>query len=255
MGFKKIIGVLGFLVLGFMPKAIGIPLFQAFLINGKDTLTMWQTFVPDPVYDLKITSEEGKMYHSSCMSKGYLPTWKIENDSIFLIKLVDESDRDSIKIVDLKTAFKERCINGRVFGKEISYQIEALRYIENMGSDYGTQYCFTIKDGKIIDKGEFSKEDDDRIDLDIEDKTDWKNLPDIGVDRLVTVKIITNDKGELIDASIEKNRSNFNVVGEDVWKKEALRQTKLIPKWDIHYKCGQVIDKEREIEFLFGRRH
>jgi hypothetical protein len=255
MNFKKIIGLLGFLVIGFIPKVIGIPLFQAFLINGKDTLTMWQTFVPDPVYDLKITSEEGTMSFASCMSRGYFPTWQIENDSIFLIKLIDESNRDSIKTVDLQAAFKERCINGRVFGREISYQIEAYHYIENMGSDYGTQLCFTVKDGKIIDKGKFDKVDEWRIDLDIEKNTDWKSLPYIGVDRLVTVKIITNDKGELVDASIVKNMTNVKVDGEDIWKKEALRQAKLIPKWDIHYKCGQVIDKEREIEFLFETRH
>jgi hypothetical protein len=258
--------VLYFLAFGIMPKAISQPWVQAFLITGEDTLTMGRTFITDTLEIPEITSNREKMSMWGCTCGSFFPTWKIENDSLFLIKLRDENDmRKEGFDIDLKKTFKERYVDGRVFGKEINYQIEAERfrnqseYSSNIDSFYDNHICFTIRNGKVIDKGEFNDKTvwvnnfDYLSEEGIAKNTDWKNLPDISSNRLVTVKVITNDKGELVDASIIKNNDSYELEGENAWKKEALRQIKLIPKWSIHYKCGQVIDKEREIEFRFKK--
>jgi hypothetical protein len=130
-----------------------------------------------------------------------------------------------------------------------------------LGSDYETQFCFTIKDGKVIDKGQFKDKTvwEDTLtryylsEEGIAQRTDWKNFPDIGSSRLVTAKVTINDRGELVSASIIKNRDSNELEGENAWKEETLRQIKLIPKWSVRYKCGQIINKEREIEFLFKK--
>jgi hypothetical protein len=118
MDLKKIIGVLGFLIFGFIPQVDSQVLYQALLFTSEDTLTMWDTFIKDAAKSPEMTSEREEMSLSSCMFGGYFPTWKIENDSIFLVKLIDQRDRDSTVTVDLKIAFRERCINERVFERK-----------------------------------------------------------------------------------------------------------------------------------------
>ncbi|MBL7814554.1 MAG: hypothetical protein JNL70_06080 [Saprospiraceae bacterium] len=264
MNFKKKIIILPVFVLGFLSMTYSQVLFQALLINGKDTLIMPEKLLD---YSLKMTSIFEDMEFKTCLGGSFLPTWQIENDSLFLIEiLLDRNhfaeDRDSLGLLDLQKEFKERCVNGRVFGKEINYQIAAHHYTEYGFSDYNTQLCFTIKDGKVIDKGEF-KDKTEYINIsgqiseeDIAKNTDWKHLPDIAVERQVTIKITTDDEGKIISAIPVKNRNWYGTIkpeGEEVWKQEALRQVKLIPKWNIYYKCGQVVDKEHEIVFLFSK--
>lgn len=264
MNFKKTATLLSFLML-FVSKMYSQVLFQAYLITDEDTLTMWTTFINDALLrEIKITSDRREMSHSTCLSGGYKPTWKIENDSIFLIELIDDTDRDSLQIIDLQKAFKENYINGRVFGKGINYQIEASylwgNHYDESNSDI--QVCFTIKNGKIIDSGRFKDKTryaDEAAYLSAEaivKNTNWAQLPDISVERQVTIKITTDDDGKILSAEPIKNSDMYGTIkpeGEEVWKQEALRQVKLIPKWHTRYKCGQVVDKEDILIFLFDK--
>lgn len=244
--------------------------YQATLLHGKDTLTMWEKFLD---YNYNITSAKGDMELSTCFGYSFSPTWQIENDSLFLIQIRTDrgyEDNDTAKYVDLKKQFKDRCINNRVFGKEINFQIET-RYnlfesmpLNNSAYSYDKTICFTITNGILTSKEPF-EDKTDYIDRNfylspeaIWKNTDWKNLPPFEVDRLVTVRIKTDDIGKIIDAFIVKNEpwavdNIIKMEGEDVWKREALRQVKLIPKWDVVYKCGQVVDKEDDLIFLFTK--
>lgn len=245
-------------------------LYQATLLHGKDTLTMWEKFLD---YSYNITSIKGDMELSTCFGHSFSPTWQIENDSLFLIQIRTDrgyEDNDTAKYVDLKKQFKDRCINNRVFGKEINFQIET-RYnlfesmpLNDSAYSYDKTICFTITNGILTSKERF-EDKTEFIDRNfylsqeaIWKNTDWKNLPPFEVDRLVTVRIKTDDTGKIIDAFIVKNTPSvvdyiIKVEGEDVWKREALRQVKLIPKWDVVYKCGQVVDKEDYLMFLFTK--
>jgi hypothetical protein len=258
MDLKKIIGVLGFLVLGFMPKVIGQVQYQGLLIVRKDTFELQNTFITDDSLNLKITSKKEEMSRAWCMGGSYSPTWMIENDSIFLIELLDEKDmRKEPKAIDMAKLFKERYINGRIFAKELNYQIAA--YYRTPYSDSidnsNIQVCFTIKDGKVIDKGVFKYLIESENRLNTNENTDWENFPKINEDRWISVKIFTNDKGELVNALIVKNDLNSVKEGEEVWQQEALRQVKLVPKWDIYYECGRVIHKEFTIFVIFSKIH
>lgn len=264
MNFKKKIIFCSFLLVS-MAKINSQVLFQAYLITDKDTLTMWTTFVTDPLFkDIKITSDKKQMSLSTCMSGGYMPIWKIENDSIFLIKLIDSSDRDSTQIIDLQKTFKDRYVNGRIFAKEINYQIEASylwgNHYDESNSD--SQVCFTLKNGKVIDSGIFKDktryiDEADYLSTEaIAKNTNWAQLPDIGVERQVTIKITTDDDGKILSAEPIKNADMYGTIkpeGEEVWKQEALRQVKLIPKWHTRYECGQIVDKEDILIFLFDK--
>jgi hypothetical protein len=135
-----------FLLFSFSRNLYSQDIFQAFIIDGKDTFTMWQTFVTYPFDELRITSQDAEMSVSTCMSKGYFPTWRIENDSLFLIELTDEGNTDSINNVNLAIQFKERFINKHIFAKEITYQIQAKSY----KSDYSdSSYLLTLRSQKI----------------------------------------------------------------------------------------------------------
>ena len=264
---KKSFICLLFVVLNFLSVSSQV-LYQAFLFNGNDTLTMWRTFITTPYSNstLEITSNDEDMSFATCFSGEYFPIWRIENDSMFLIQLIDNTDRNKTITVDLKTQFKDRCINNRVFAFQLSYQIEANIYSNNRELFRESIYCFTIKNGKVTDKGIF-KDKTQYIDESsytseesIQSNTNWANLPPIEVDRLVTIKITTNNYGKITDAIVVKNSqiptfsdNIIRVEGEEVWQKEALRQVKLIPKWNIIYKCGQVVHQEESIEFLFKK--
>lgn len=245
-------------------------LYQAILLHEKDTLTMWEKFLD---YSYNITSIKGDMELSTCFGYSFSPTWRIENDSLFLIEIRTDrgyEDNDKAKYVDLKKQFKDKCINNRIFGKEVNFQIEARHNlsesfpVNDSAYNYDKTICFTIKNGILTSKEPF-EDKTEYIDRNfylsqeaIWKNTDWKNLPPFKVDRLVTVRIKTNDTGKIIDAFIVKNKpwgvdNIIKMEGEDVWNREALRQVKLIPKWDVVYKCGQVVDKEDDLMFLFTK--
>jgi hypothetical protein len=235
--------------------ALNIPIYGALFIYGKDTLATFDTFISMTIVgaEIRITSDILDMCFPSCLGRCYSPTWLIENDSVFLVSLLnDDKERTELNLQDI---FKERCVNGRVFAKEITYKLSTHRYTEN-SSNYDTDICFTIKNGIVIDHDEFKNKTEyaSSFEIDTRTNTDWNNLPDIAVDRLVTIKIKTNEKGELVSASVVKNRNNLKPEGEDVWKQEALRQVKLVSKWDIQYECGEFVNNEREIEFLFSKQ-
>ena len=260
---KKIVFCSFLIFYSYLPSFSQV-LYQALLLNDKDTLTMWQTFVTPPYSKLQITSNDSEMSLSTCFSSGFFSVWKIKNDSIFLIELADESDHVHSNNIDLKKAFQDRLIRDGVFANEITYQIEA-QFLNINDENMNKVFCITIEKGLVKDKSLFENKTEyfnvyQYLSPEaIQKNTNWEQLPPITVDRLVTVKVTTDDAGKIIKAVVIKNNENtlgdvIKMQGEEVWQNEALRQVKLIPRWNVIYKCGQVVDKEDTLEFLFSKR-
>jgi hypothetical protein len=244
MDLKKIIGVLGFLVLGFMPK--GMARLQAYLVIDSATYGIGNKFM---TYKHKITSNENKMGITNCWTLGGgTPTFKIENDSIFLTKLLinirfDQPDESAYIYADLTKEFKGRCVNGRVFAKEINSEILASRAnlfkTDSLGAYYSENLVFlTIKHGKVVKQIEFTGVTRWAIaDLTTEipheeQSTDWyvqPNVPLNGGTRVVA-QITVDDKEKLTKIEIAEG-------GDKRWNKAVLNIINRLSKWQCSHIC------------------
>ena len=234
MDLKKIIGVLGFLIVGFMPKANATIYVPTILIIEKDTFEMSLTFMSSRN---KITSNYNKMGSSYGFFRLHvIPTWEIENDSLFLKQLQIRCLSGKDSFADLANDYKKNYINGRVFAKEISYQIFASRG-NLFKTDYSTDtryYCdnlcfISIKHGKIISLIEFTGITHQEVSTLFTaipnelQSTNWFIQPEVPLNggTKVTTKIVVDDKGKV-------TKTEFTEGGDKRWNKTIVKFIKLL---------------------------
>jgi hypothetical protein len=239
MNFKQIIGVLGFLVVGFMPKAISQ---QAELIIDNDTFYIGKKLVTP---DHKITSNMDKMGRSDCIgSHGGWPIWKIEKDSLFLTKIVvaykeisPEINEYTEVLADLSKEFGKKYVNGRVFAKEINMELIGL-HIDTFDTDTALFYnetmsFLTIKHGKLVKHIEFTGtiqwagRDAYYSKKLVVQKTDWKTQPHMPLNggTKVVAQIAVDDKGKLTKIKIIEG-------GDKRWNKQVLNIINRLSRWE-----------------------
>lgn len=213
----------------FMPKANATMRVPIVLMIGNDTFEIYQTFIS---FNRQITSNPKKMVEPKGVFEK--PTWVIENDSLFLKQLEVYSD-DEI-FIDLAKNFKKNYVNGRVFAKEISYNILAARsnlFKMDRANDiffYYENFCYlTIKNGKVVNKIEFtgisptcSSHLYTEI-ADISQSTDWFTQPEVPLNSgtKVVTKIVVDDKGKV-------TKTEFTEGGDKRWNKTITKFIKLL---------------------------
>jgi hypothetical protein len=236
MDLKKKIGVLGFLVLGFIPKAIG----QSYIVIDKDTFGTVKKYITP---DHRITSKWDKMGKADCISSnGGFPWWRIENDSLFLTRIVvgfnsssDEREEYNEILADLPKEFGKRYVNGRVFAKEISDRILAYQ-VDTFNTDTATFYTetiafFTIKHGKLIKRIEFTGttqwplgwRDGYHSNKAVAQRKDWQTQPEMPLNggTKVIVKIAVDDNGKATKTEIIEG-------GSKRWNKSIIKTIKFL---------------------------
>jgi len=105
--------------------------------------------------DFDLNNQE---YFCTALWRGYVATWKLENDSLFLIRIQTEYCEDNPKEINIKSEFgSNRVFAQWVTDTIVSPQGELLQYV-HMGyeSIYEGEKYYTFKQGKLIDTKEIN---------------------------------------------------------------------------------------------------
>ena len=199
--------------------------------------------------DKKITS---KIFSNWDDYRGYATEWKIIDKELYLIGIYDDF-RDRNHVANLKELFGYKCINGKVkadwFSGAIYCTLGKLLYRDECGvmiiyEVFDFEKMLRFKSGelceiKILDNTKTCLSDFSYKKLDefISSSINWSILPkDIDKRTFVNIHFSANEKGKIDMVEIPNNRFNNQVPM--VFKQEAIRVIKSIPKWDIIYLHG-----------------
>lgn len=213
-------------------NVLATPQVPDYLIYNGDTLTIesnpLETYFEDhPRPDSLLSSQ------SSACWRGYIAFWKIENDSLFLEKMVRESGEE----IDFSAIFNDRDTNKKIHADWCSYTMTS-HFGELMFQnihEYDREFIF--KKGVVIDQILYdnSKTLKHLFNL-IQEHIDYSNIS-TSTDKTskVYVKIKSvSDEGKIEIVEILKGVDRERNL-------EAVRVIKLIPEWGVLNRLGKQI--------------
>lgn len=180
---------------------------------------------------------------STACYRGYIATWEIVNDSLFLVSVQKGCQDENPQFFDLKKEFG----TSRVFvnwftGNASAPKGKLLYYVHDAyESLYETEIEFQIYKGQVIgiktydnSKSKQSVYSQNNIKLRqfIYSNINWEILPtNIGKEIKVFIQFSANENGIIDSVKVLKG---YNAIFDN----EAIRIVKAIPEWDIYYKHG-----------------
>ncbi len=195
---------------------------------------------------------------TSCW-RGYYAYWQLENNKLYLIKIVDCCDEKVT--ANLKKIFGSKFNDNKVFAYWVSDTLLSpqgkLIWYEHMryGSLYEKEVMYVFDKGIFKDKFEYDNsksyisaftQHPDTLKNFLYSRINWNNLPDINDEnKRVFIKITS---GETKDSYTIQIMRGFNEILDN----EALRVIKLLPEWDVFYRQGKIYNMSWTITILFN---
>lgn len=187
--------------------------FGDILIFNGDTVTIFSNPLEDYFAEKKQRSINGKELKGMCSAlwRGYVATWEIENDSLFLIRIQTNYCSDNPQDLDLISEFNNNKVFANWYTGEINSQLGSM--LSYMHSGYGSVYereqIFEIDKGTII-----SIKDNNYIEF-----ADDKLYPGIDflsdtIKRIIYNHIDTSYLDNILDEEICQIAIIFNKMGE-----------------------------------------
>jgi len=204
-------------------------------------------------------------FYTACW-RNYIATWKVENDTLFLMEIRNAcypADMDYVEVslqsgadtlgkefADLKTLFPGRYHDGKVLAdwvnrKMISPQGRMLYYIhDGFASVFEKELEFTFQNGIMTETREYDNSktriskytsDTDLLMEFIRSSINYENVPRPEKEIRVVVSIL----GGTADGKADGAR----ILGgyNEIYDREALRVVNSIPEWDVLYRRGEII--------------
>lgn len=228
------------------------------LIREGDTLTLFSTpleFKPG-IEDLRIGMFDFKDHTiSTGCWRGYMAFWKIENDSLFLTKII--SCLDNNLIADLDKLFPLEVKQGKIFASwytgELAIQKGDLLYYVHSGfeSIYKREEVIQISNGVYQSTQDFQNEvilsefwqmKPKKVRKHTYGAIEWSNLPPVDDKNIQTFLQFTIDSIFMVDTAYsymyvyrKKNGEIDKEIITDLnnpFMKETIRIAKNIPSWD-----------------------
>ena len=234
-----------------------------FLIFQDDTLAIFSNPL-EGYFDEKGARKIGEIdfekgNHCTTLWRGYVGTWKIENDSLFLINIEIEYCSDNSIEIDLREEF----FSNKIFADWVSFEIlnpygKQIKYIhQGYESIYEFERGFEFVEGELITINNYdnsksresvSAKEPTFLHKFFYDNINWKlvesqNLSDkkrviarfrIGEDEKPTAIEIVRGVNQQID-------------------KEAERIIKLISDWDVYYRRGKIVETQWTLPIFFDK--
>lgn len=200
-----------------------------------------------PEYD----SLKEKYFNIGCSMgniRGYVATWLVENNKLFLLKIVKCSEPKAY--ANLEKIFGERCVDGRVeaswysgvlyapYGKCLLADVRLYLVIHEK------ELSFNVNSGKV-DEVEYLDNsathisiyhDDNQAFLKyISDNINWDSIPDTGGE---TVRVYVGAQ-----SGSDRKPDNVHLMresGYDAIDREVVRVISSLPDWDVFYLHGKV---------------
>jgi len=248
-------------LLGISQLSFGTAQVPDYLIIEKDTIAIFANPL-EQLYNHKKrpkTFFEKESRGSTACWRGYYAYWKLEDNRLFLIKIVDCCNNKTT--ANLGKIFGKKYHNNKVFADWFTGELLSpegkLVYYEHMGygSIYEKEVIYAFEKGifqkkYILDNSKsyesiFNQKQDSLIKF-LYSNIQWKNLPDINEEKKkVFVRIISGETKTQFSVEIGRGIN-------DVLDKEALRVARLIPEWDVYYQHGKVCPMRWTVCFIFS---
>ena len=252
MNFKLLLLVSTISLLSVFRVSATIQRSDILVINGESFELFTYPLESHPVrFTTEMLFGKTKYEYSWCW-RGYVATWSIENDSLFLIRIGNDCGFGDGELMeaDLSRLFKDKYRNGKIFAdwvtkdllsprgdllysvfssiyeKEIEYVIENGKLQEIKSYDNVKRKCPFYDHQHFCFKETFLKEVYQRI--------DWSQIPDHGNnEKQVTVEFSSNKDG-IVD-SVWVTRSNNDDV---LYQQLAINAICGIEGFGIYARCG-----------------
>jgi hypothetical protein len=234
-----------------------------FLIYQDDTLAIYSNPL-EGYFDKKgertigeIDFEKG--FHCTALWRGYVGTWQIENDSLFLVNLETDYCSDNPTEIDLTKEFN----SNRIFANWVSFEIlnpfgKQIKYVhQGYESIYEYERGFEFVEGNLITINNYdnskSRESVYTKETEILHKFLYENINW----KLVESQKISDNKRVIARFRIGENEKPTGIeimrgVNPKI-DKEAERIIKLIPEWDVYYRRGKVVETQWTLPIFFDK--
>ncbi len=258
---KRLIQIL---IISFFFPLFGFATGQAgdILIFKGDTLTLFSNPL-EQYFDIKSERTlNGKKLErtSTACYRGYRATWKVTNDSLFLIKVQKGCYSETPEYFDLKSEFgSERVFAEWFTGKTLVPKGKRIHYVHSAyESFYEKELILAFTGGLLSAQTEYDNsksyksvfsENQDSLQKFIYTNINWNNIPNLK-DASLKVFITLQSSETLKPDSIQIIRASEN----ELINKEAIRVLELLPEWDVYYRQGKVYRMKQTIPVVFNEK-
>jgi hypothetical protein len=229
-----------------------IPMVQAFatgqigdrLIYKGDTLLLFSNPLEDYLSAKQKRSINDHVLEetSTACYRGYLATWEIMNDSLFLESIRKGCQEENPEYFDLVSEFgSKKVFAGWYTGKILAPGGKLLFYVhDGYESVYETETEFQIVNGHITrvtayDNSLASQSDlkGEKLKQFIYSNIQWEALPEFNQKEIrVFVEFSANENGAVDSVKVLRGHNpDFD--------NEAIRVVKSIPEWDVYFRHGK----------------
>jgi len=230
------------------------------LIFKGDTLILFSNPLEqylDKQPERTFNGKELKWLSTDCY-RGYLATWEVANDSLFLISVQKGCNSVTPEYFDLKAEFgSERVFVEWFTGKTLAPKGKLFHY-NHSGYDsfFEKELVLTFTHGLLVEQIEHDNSKSYKsvftVNLDslqsfIYTNINWSEIPDLK-DESKKVFISIQSSETLKPDSIQIIRGSDN----ELLNKEAIRVLELLPEWDIYYRQGEVYRMKWSIPIVFN---
>lgn len=247
-----------------------IPLVKTFataqigdrLIYNGDTLILFSNPLEEYLSNKpqRTINEYELTWTSTACYRGYIATWEIDNDSLFLLKVQKGCQSENLQYFDLANEFgTSRVFANWYTGKALAPKGELLFYVHDAyESLYESEIEFQIDKGQVIgiktydnskSKQSVYSQNDEKLRQFIYSNINWEVLPTFKDNEInVFIQFSANENG-IIDSV--KVLRGYNSIFDN----EAIRIVKAIPEWDIYYKHGNNKRITWNLPIVFSERN
>jgi len=265
--------IIATLILYFISNLFAYGGYGGRLIVGKDTLHLMSEPLVKILSEKNISqadlwgaelSEKIGCFDDGCYL-GCFPTWKLENNKLFLEEIAPccylGNPKDGIPKVDLKKIFPDLFRNGHVLAKWDSEELLAgigKALYENIDGFqiYAKEIGFIIENGILQNTIEYDNsktklspylENDLLLKNYIQSNIRWNEIKSEidSTKKVVYCRIIsTKESGKIDSLAVLRGQS-------EILNKEAIRVLKSIPQWEVLFKKGKQIERKWSLPVRF----
>jgi len=191
--------------------------------------------------------------------RGYVATWKLENDSLFLIRIQTDYCDDIPNEVDITKEFN----SNKIFADWVSFEIispygKQIKYIhQGYQSIYEFERGFDFVNGKLVNINHYDNSKSRQPSITREPEILYKFLYDNVNWELIESQNLTNEKRVIARFKTDENAKPIDIEIEfginPKIDTEAKRVIGLIPDWDVHFKRGKVIEIKWRLPIIFDK--
>ena len=264
--------VISFLIFSFLSvyRVSATPQIPERLVIDGETFIMqaWPLYKYPVIFTHDMLFDEYSCVSTGCY-RGYVATWSIENDSLFLIKIGNDCCADEHKLAmkeagldgaDLSLLFPEKYRNGKVFAEWVTQDLLAISDKYGLCLDYFEIYSYDkeieyiIKNGIVQEIRNYDNSNSKKSSFnktfidDVYNRIDWEQIPELNDKKIrISMTFSANEDGFVDSVRIYRSDND-----DDLYKQATLNAILNMGGFGVYYKKGEVQRLVHDITIVFS---